>query len=94
MHQYHIAHIDELGQHMIIIPMDSSFSLKTHQEQLATRDSLQRCATAAKFTGTVVPVWLEEEQLKFIAPDNWHHFFISIKWNWVLERRNKILICN
>ena len=94
MNQYHIAHLHEQGQDMIIIPLDSSFAFKTQHDQLAIKDSLQSCATAANLRGIVVPVWQSGDRMMFIAPPNWHAFFKSISWNWVLAQRNKTLTCN
>lgn len=75
MTTYDVAHIREQGVNLIIVPLDSSFGLKTTIEQQRIVVGLQECATAAGLIGTVVPVWDSGGgQMAFLAPSNWHPF--------------------
>lgn len=94
MNKFHIAHIREQGEDMIIIPLESSFAFKTQHEQFAIKNSLQSCAAAANLKGIVVPVWQEGNVMKFIAPINWHPYYRSLSWNAVIAMRNKTLACH
>lgn len=93
MNEYRIAHLHEQGQDLIIIPLDYKFALKTQDEQLATKNSLQKCADAAKLKGIVVPVWQKGKRMMFIAPLNWHAFLQTISWDSILINCNKTLTC-
>lgn len=93
MAQYKIAHINEQGQDMIIIPLDSSFGAKSSADQHAIIDSLQACAQSARLAGTVVPVWRTGSQVRSIAPTPWHPFFRTISWNYIIRNLNKTLTC-
>lgn len=94
MTQFNIAHIHEQGEDMIIIPLDYHFAQKTQQAQIKIKNSLQVCATAAKLKGIVVPVWQDGNNMMFIAPPNWHTFYKSISWDWVIANLNKTLTCH
>ena len=52
-----IAHLNEQGQDMIIVPLDRSFGHKTEDDQYEAIDEIQRHALGAGLRGTVVPVW-------------------------------------
>ena len=92
-HKFKVAHIHEQGNDMVIIPLESSFGNQTHTGQTETIAALQACASSAGLAGTVVPVWMSGRSMNFIAPAQWHPFFRSISWNFVMANINKELTC-
>ena len=94
MTTYEVAHIQEQGVDLILIPLDSSFGFKIPIEQHKIVDVLQECATAAGLIGTVVPVWdTGGGQMAFLAPPNWHPFLSSIDLTFVTLNINRTLTC-
>ncbi|MFI5020611.1 MAG: hypothetical protein ACHQRJ_03015 [Alphaproteobacteria bacterium] len=78
MPRFKVAHLNEQGQDMVIIPLDSSFGSKSDHEQREIIGDLQAHSWAAGLEGTVVPVWESGGRMTFIAPRPWHPFFQSI----------------
>ncbi len=93
MASFEIAHIREQGVDLIIVPLDSAFGSKSKRDQNEIINSLQDCASSAGLAGTVVPVWRVGNSHAFIAPDKWHPFFKSFRWNDILRNINKKLTC-
>jgi hypothetical protein len=91
MPRYEIAHIQEQGVDIIVIPLDAAFGTKSLEAQYKTIDELQERAKSAGLKGTVVPVWKSEGQLRYIAPPNWHDFFNSIDFQYVASHMNKYI---
>jgi hypothetical protein len=92
MPSYDVAHINEQGVDLIIIPLDSSFGWKTKQQQSDIKADLQLHANAARLAGTVVPVWdAGGGRMGFLAPTQWHQFFSSINLQFVAANINKSL---
>ena len=95
MQKYKIAHIKEQNTQLIVAPLDKSFDNKTPAQQHAFVNVLQTCATSAGLAGTVVPIWLSNNKVKFIAPKNWHPFFSSPGiYQRILANINKELSCS
>lgn len=88
-----VAHIREQGIDLIIVPLQSSFGMRSSGEQSEIVGSIQLCARSAGLAGTVVPVWREGSGHRFIAPTNWHAFFKSFDWNDIVANLNKELTC-
>jgi hypothetical protein len=92
MPQLKIAHLREQGQNMIIIPLDSSFGLKSHGEQTDAIQELQARTRSAGLAGTVVPVWdCGGGRMAFIAPRPWQNFFSGLSLSRVYRSLNKQL---
>lgn len=91
MPSFKVAHINEQGQNMIIVPLDSSFDNKSSFEQDGIMGELEDRAHAAGMAGTVVAVWQMGGQMRFKAPRPWHPFFRSIGMNQILSSINKNL---
>jgi hypothetical protein len=92
MPRFKVAHIREQGQHMIVVPLDSSFDRKLDQDQQQIISNLQVHARAAGLAGTVVPVWDGGGgRMKFIAPRPWHSYFTSANLRLVLANINQEL---
>lgn len=94
MAQIKIAHINEQGRELIIIPLDSSFHDKTPSQREATRKALQACVCDAHLEGAVVLVWRSGHNRYFIAPDQWHEYLRHLPWNDIISRLNKTLPCD
>ena len=91
---YHIAHIHEQGQDIVIVPLEAySIDCKTDAEQNAIRDGLQFFASDAGLKGTVCLVWQSGGMFKFRAPTAWHPFFRSINMDVVRTNLNRTLTC-
>lgn len=91
MNKFKIAHIREQGQQMIIVPLGSDFDRQTENAQREALAALQAASTSAGLAGTVVPVWLSGNGMKFIAPRPWLAFFRSLHWNQIMASINKEL---
>jgi len=90
---YEVAHINEQGQDMIIIPVSSSVNSKTQQQQNELKESLQYFANDAGLKGTVCLVWDAGNRFNFLAPNQWHPFFRSIDMSFVAANINRELTC-
>ena len=89
MPQFKVAHLQEQGQDMVIIPLESRFEQKSAAEQHKIISDLQTHSLAAGLKGTVVPVWESGNQLRFIAPTPWHPFFKGISLQQIWDSINK-----
>jgi len=94
MAELDIAHINEQGEDLILIPLNNSFGYKTKIEQEQTILSLQNFAIQAGLKGKVIPVWVDSvNRMHFVAPEFYHAFMFSINYNFVLRNLNKKLVC-
>ena len=94
MQTYKIAHLREQGIDLIIIPVDSTFGMKTIHEQNIIVRNLQSCATSSGLEGTVVPVWDSGGgRMSFLAPQRWHSYFSSITLEFVYMNINRQITC-
>jgi hypothetical protein len=94
MAELEIAHINEQGEDIILIPLNNTFGYKTRLEQEQTITSLQNFATRAGLKGKVIPVWVDvAKRMHFVAPEFYHAFMFSINYNYVLRNINKKLVC-
>ena len=91
MPHFEIAHLNEQGQDMVIIPLEDSFDHRSDREQQSTVDELQLRSSAAGLKGIVVPVWNSGDRMRFIAPIKWHAFFQDMSMPSVQARLNKTL---
>lgn len=92
MPSYDVAHINEQGSDMIIIPLDDSFGNKSEAGKDGIINELQARASAAGLRGSVVVVWGSGSgPMQFISPRPWVEFFKSIDWNFVARNINKTL---
>lgn len=89
MPRFDVAHVQEQGVDLIIIPLDSSFGLKTQEEQNAARTEFQIQAGSAGLAGTVVLMWDTGGCMGFLAPPNFAPFFQSINLDWVAANLNR-----
>ena len=95
MAELDIAHINEQGEDMILIPLNNSFGYKAPGEQKETIEMLQSCAVKAGLKGKVIPVWNDVvNRMNFVAPEFYHPFLFSINYNFVLRNLNKKLNLN
>ena len=87
-----VAHLRQQGVDLIITPLDSSFGQKQSSEQNNIVGGIQARASSAGLRGTVVPVWDGGGgRMSFIAPRNWHAFFLSISLSFVWANVNREL---
>lgn len=89
MPNFKVAHINQQGVDLIIVPLDSAFGDKKLEEQREATSELQTHATAAGLKGTVVPVWDHLGRMMFIAPKQWHPFFASLNLGQVWASVNR-----
>jgi hypothetical protein len=89
MKTYTIAHIEERGVSIIIIPFDPSFGKMSRNKQNKIMDELQIYAQNSGISGTVVPVWPIGKNHGFIAPPKWHPFFKKLSWDEIMSLINK-----
>jgi hypothetical protein len=94
METFEVAHIQQQGVDLIIVPLKGSFGSKSKSEQETIVSQLQVCAASAGLVGTVVPVWdVGGGRMGFMAPPNWHQFFRSISLSFVARNINRKLTC-
>jgi hypothetical protein len=94
MAEFDIAHINEQGEDIILIPLDSSFAYKSQKEQMETVNYLQACAEKAGLKGKVIPVWKNlVNRMDFVAPEYYHPYLFSINYSYVLRNINRKLVC-
>lgn len=87
-----IAHINQQGVDLIIVPLDTDFGTKTRDEQRQAITELQLRSRSAGLKGTVIPVWDGGGgRMAFNAPQNFHPFFGSISLAWVHANLNREL---
>jgi hypothetical protein len=87
-----VAHVNEQGANMVIVPLDSGFGRKVSNDQKAIAAELQMRSEAAGLAGQVVPVWDNGGgRMGFLAPRNWHAFFESVSLQWVFANVNREL---
>ncbi|MGA3188264.1 MAG: hypothetical protein ABSF22_14255 [Bryobacteraceae bacterium] len=91
MPNYDIAHVNEQGIDLIIVPLESRFGLLSESEQVSEMFALQQHAQDASLRGTVIPVWESGGRMAVRAPDRWHPFFESINLAWVAANINRNL---
>lgn len=91
MPTFQIAHVNEQGQDMIFVPLDSAFGRLPGADQAAQIAELQERANSAGLSGQVVACWLELSRWHFVGPQQWNPLFRSIPVGWVEERINKTL---
>jgi hypothetical protein len=85
-----VAHLNQQGQNMIIVPLDSSFAHKTDDDQHSAVNELQARANGAGLRGSVVAVWdAGGGRMSFIAPKPWHPFVSSLDLPTVYQNLNK-----
>lgn len=89
MPRFKVAHLNEQGQDMVIIPVDASFGEKSPAEQQAIIGNLQHHSQAAGLKGTVVPMWEIDGTTYFTAPGPWHPFFQQVTLKQVWSNINK-----
>ena len=89
MPRFKVAHIREQGVDLIIIPLAEDFDQQSLTDQKKAISQLQSHARSAGLAGTVVPVWLSGDKMKFIAPPNWHSYFQSINMSFIWTNVNK-----
>ena len=54
-------------------------------------DAFQDRATAALLNGRVVPVWDDRGSMRFIAPQQWHRFFLTVGFKAIRANLNREL---
>jgi hypothetical protein len=91
MRVFKVAHINQGGNDVIILPLDETFGAKPVGERQAILQELNQAAREQGLKGTVVPVWPNEKRLRFLAPKPWHPFFGSISWDWLMGNLNREL---
>lgn len=92
MPHFEVAHIQERGVDLIVIPLDNSFRLKSQADQDATIYELRIRASSAGLAGTVVAVWDDGGgRMAFRAPRSFHPFLKSIDLLYVAANINRKL---
>lgn len=91
--EFDVAHINQQGQNMIVIPLNSNAQYKSDQQLNELMYLLQKCATSAGLAGTVVIVWTSNNGMMFMGPRQWQNFLRSIDMLWVAKNINRTLTC-
>ncbi|MGE8126319.1 hypothetical protein ACQKQD_05015 [Methylobacterium sp. NPDC080182] len=91
MPSFDVAHVNQSGQNMVIVPLDSSFEYKSSFEQDDIMSELQGRSRAAGMAGSVVAVWERNGQMRFRAPPRLHSHINALGMYGVLNNINKRL---
>jgi len=92
---FDIAHINEQGEDLILVPLKSEFGYKSELEKQKTVEALQDYANKQGLKGFVIPVWMDVVgRMNFVAPEFYHPYLLSINYNYVMQNLNKKLICD
>jgi len=83
-----VAQLNEQGQEMVIVIMDSSFARASLSQQEATIEQLQSLSNASGLKGTVAMVWDADGKMDYLVPQPWHEFFRSLTLEDVRSRVN------
>lgn len=91
-----IAHINEQGQDMIIIPVAGEFGRRATEDRRAALEAMRHAVREHGLAGTVVPVWPAEddedmERFHFMAPRPWHGFLRNRNWQWIAANLNRTI---
>ena len=89
MASFQVAHIHEQGNDVIILPLGESFPMQSAEKRKEMLAGFAECVKRAGLRGTLVPVWPEGENLRFIAPKEWHPFCASMTWEWIRYNINR-----
>jgi hypothetical protein len=92
MPTYRVAHVNEQGADLIIIPLDSSFGNQTTSQQTAEIAEFQSRARMAGLRGIVVPVWIDGPEMKLIAPPVLWPFFQGVQYQEILQWLNMEIV--
>jgi hypothetical protein len=91
MPSYDIAYVRELGQNMILIPLDSSFGHKPEAAQNSFLFEFEKRAHNAGLRGQAAAVWETGGRTETRGPRNWAGFLGSLSMALVLRNVNKKL---
>jgi hypothetical protein len=89
--KYKIAHLKQNDVNLIVIPVAPVFSELTAGEKDQVIAVMQDYAVAAQLRGRVVPVWDVGGRMHFIAPQEWHNFFRTLKMRTIRANLNREL---
>lgn len=89
MASFQVAHINEQGNDVIILPLGESFPNQSPEQKKEMLDGFSACIRKAGLKGTLVPVWPEGDSIRFIAPKEWHPFCASMSWDWIRYNINR-----
>lgn len=91
---YQVAHIQEQGQQVILIIVNSSFGRMGGSEQQQQYSLLQQCANKAGMAGTAALIWdAGSGRLGTYGPKEWQRFLQSLNPLTVQSSINKKLTC-
>ncbi len=94
MQPYPVARIQEQGETLILVAVDSSFQYKILSYQREFAVALHHCAAVAGLKGIVIPVWEDFfGSFCFLAPSTWHPFLRTIDMDYVLANFNDEITC-
>ncbi len=83
-----VAQLQEQGQDMVIVIMDSAFARASPTQQEATIGQLQSLSNGSGLKGTVAMVWDVDGKMDYLVPQPWHEFFRSLTLDDVRSRIN------
>ncbi|MDR3448978.1 MAG: hypothetical protein P4M15_04390 [Alphaproteobacteria bacterium] len=88
MPTYKVASLQDQGQDMLIVPVDSSFTKGRPADIEARIAELQTAAVTAGLKGLIALVWADGERMAYLAPQPWHAFFHTLSMPIVEARLN------
>ena len=88
---FKVAHVRSQGVDMVIVPLSETFGRRPRAEQHAAIATLQSSATTARLKGSVVVMWPDRGQHRFIAPHALQAACMKLSWRAVIRNLNKVL---
>ena len=71
---------------LIVTIVGRAFGQLTADDQSKWMARLQVCAEAAGLSGTVVPVWKNDDTYEFLTPPEFEEFLTTLQWTEILGR--------
>jgi hypothetical protein len=75
----------------VIVPLSETFGRRPRAEQHAAIATLQSSAATARLKGSVVVMWPDRGQHRFIAPHALQAACMKLSWRAVIRNLNKVL---
>ena len=91
MPSFDIAHIQEQGNYLIIVPVADSFEYQSVEDQVDIMEELQMHARSAGLLGEVVAVWRSGRRMMYMGPPHWQDLLRSLSMDLVSANVNKTL---
>src|SRR5215213_4584440 len=78
---------------LIVTIVSPAFGKLAENDQRMKMARLQICAETAGLSGTVIPVWKNEDTYEFLTPPEFAEFLTNLQWTEILGRIKGTFSC-